>query len=115
MGFERPGSLGGRIGFLLKAGVMSHWNCVKYCCLVHKRSTVSVLVSAVERLFKYLKTLYPIYRCPCGFVENLSFGYKVIERSQSNYFQLGWKCNVEIHHLRSNEGFGPEILMLPEA
>ena len=29
MGFERPGSLGGRIGFLLKAEVMSHWNCVE--------------------------------------------------------------------------------------
>ena len=27
MGFERPGSLGGRIGFLVRDGVMAHWNC----------------------------------------------------------------------------------------
>ena len=72
------------------------------------------MVSAVERLFKYLKTLYPIYGCPWWFVENLSFGYEAIERSQSNHLQLGWNCNVGIHHLGRIKNVGGEFPILSQ-
>ena len=83
MGLERPGSLGGRIGFLLKAGVMSHWNCVEYCILVHKGSTTSV----------YGVCRRAIVQVPENPVPNLRMS--LVVRRESPLWLLGYRTFAE--------------------
>ena len=95
MGFERPGSSGASMGFRLRAGVMSTWNCTKHtvsgswwtCRMVCRESSSE----------KYLESLRPRYRCLWLLILYLPFVDKAVESLQSDGFQVRRNCPIKGH------------------